>query len=155
MKNGERGKLWSRCVFGCDNDVVDCQTVNMEMENGVKIVMTANAFNEKDHRHTEIRGTKGELIADDTGSVIELRLFDKGKRKIVVNIIPVIKGHYGGDEGITKATADLTRGKLDPNGQYTWISDTVESHRIVAAAELSRHRGGEKIDMSEIPDIEG
>ena len=67
----------------------------------------------------------------------------------------MIKGHYGGDEGITKATADLIRGKLDPNGQYTWISDTVESHRIVAAAELSRHRGGEKIDMSEIPDIEG
>ena len=153
-KNGERGRLWSRCVFKCDNDVVDCQTVNMEMENGVRIVMTANAFNEKDHRHTEIRGTRGELIADDTGSVIELRLFDKKKKKIIVNIIPVIKGHYGGDEGVTKATVDMLKGELDPKGQYTWISETVESHRIVTAAELSRRRGGEKVDMSEIPDIE-
>lgn len=154
LRSGERGKLWSRCVFGCDNDVVDCQTVNMEMENGVKIVMTANAFNEKDHRHTEIRGTKGELVADDTGSVIWLKLFDKKPKKIVVNIIPVIKGHYGGDEGITKATADMLSGKLDPSGQYTWIKDTIESHRIVTAAEISRKNGGRKVDMSEIPDIE-
>lgn len=154
LKNGERGKLWSRCVFGCDNDVVDCQTVNMEMENGVKIVMTANAFNEKDHRHTEIRGTKGELVADDSGSVITLKLFDKKPKKIIVNIIPVIKGHYGGDQGITKATADMLAGRLDPKGQYTWIKDTIESHRIVTAAELSRKNGGRKVDMTEIPDIE-
>ena len=154
LRNGERGKLWSRCVFGCDNDVVDCQIVNMEMENGVKIVMTANAFNEKDHRHTEIRGTKGELIADDTGSVIQLKLFDKKPKKIIVNIIPVIKGHYGGDQGITKSTADMLAGKLDPNGQYTWIKDTIESHRIVTAAEISRKNGGRKVDMTEIPDIE-
>lgn len=153
LKNGERGKLWSRCVFACDNNVVDCQTVNMEMQNGVKIVVTANAFNEKDHRHTEIRGTKGELVADDSGSVIYLKLFDKKPKKIIVNIIPVIKGHYGGDQGITKATADLVAGKLDPKGQYTWIKDTIESHRIVMAAELSRKNGGRKVDASEIPDI--
>ena len=41
----------------------------------------------------------------------------------------------------------------DDNGQYTWISDTIESHRVIAAAELSRMQGGRKVDMSEIPDI--
>ena len=80
--------------FACDNDVVDCQTVNMEMENGARIVFTANAFNEQDHRHTEIRGSKGILIADDRGSVITLKLFGKKTKKIIVNFVPVIKGTF-------------------------------------------------------------
>ncbi|MDE6474156.1 MAG: Gfo/Idh/MocA family oxidoreductase [Clostridia bacterium] len=153
LKTDERAKQWARCVFACDNDVVDCQTVNMEMENGVKVVMTANAFNEQDHRHTEIRGSKGVLIADDRGSVIILKLFGKKQKKVVVNIIPVIKGHYGGDQGIVKATVGMMTGNSDPNMQYTWIADTIESHRIVTAAELSRHEGGRQVLMSEIPDI--
>ena len=153
LKTDERAKQWARCVFACDNDVVDCQTVNMEMENGIKVVLTANAFNEQDHRHTEIRGSKGVLIADDRGSVIVLKLFGKKQKKIVVNIIPVIKGHYGGDQGIVKATVGMLTGNSDPNMQYTWIEDTIESHRIVTAAELSRHEGGRTVNMSEIPDV--
>ena len=154
LKNDPRGKLWSRCVYKCDNNVADMQTLQMEMENGTQIVMTVNAFNENDHRHTEIRGTKGELYADDLGSVIKLRLFDKRTKKIVVNIIPVIRGHYGGDEGIIKATVGLLKGLDETKQQYTWIKDTVESHRVVTAAELSRKQGGRRVDMSEIPDIE-
>lgn len=154
LKNDPRGKLWSRCVYKCDNNVADLQTLQMEMENGTQIVMTANAFNEHDHRHTEIRGTKGELYADDMGSVIKLKLFDKCTKKIVVNIIPVISGHYGGDQGIIKAAVGLLNGLDEKEGQYTWIKDTVESHRIAAAAELSRKQGGRRVDMSEIPDIE-
>ena len=123
----------------------------MEMENGIKVVMTANAFNEKDYRHTEIRGSKGILIADDRGSVIELKLFGKKSKKITVNFIPVIKGHYGGDEGIVKATIGMMTGNSD--NQSTWIADTIESHRIVAAAEISRREGGRTVAMSEISDI--
>ncbi|MDE5618713.1 MAG: Gfo/Idh/MocA family oxidoreductase [Clostridia bacterium] len=151
LKSGERGKLWSRCVFKCDNDVADNQSVQIDMLNGVKIVMTVSAFNENDYRHTEIKGTKGELIADDRGSVIKLKLFDKKDKKIIVNLIPVIRGHYGGDEGIVKAVLSLLKGEKE--GQYTFIGDTIESHRIVAAAELSRKNGGRLVDMSEIPDV--
>ena len=116
--------------------------------------MTVNAFNEHDHRHTEIRGTKGELYADDTGSVIKLKMFDKCTKRIVVNIIPVIKGHYGGDEGVIKAAIGLLKGVGENEQQYTWIRDTVESHRLVTAAEISRKQGGRRVEMSEIPDIE-
>lgn len=153
LKNDERASQWARCVFACDNNVVDCQTVNMLMENGTKIVLTANAFNEQDYRHTEIRGSKGVLIADDRGSIIRLNLFGQKPKKIIVNIIPVIKGHYGGDEGIVKATVGMLTDNHEPDMQYTWIKDTIESHRIVQAAELSRHEGGRTVDMSEIPDI--
>ena len=94
------------------------------------------------------------LVGRVSGSVITLKLFDQKPKKIVVNIIPVIKGHYGGDQGITKSTADMLAGRLDPKWQYTWIKDTIESHRIVTAAEISRKNGGRKVDMTEIPDIE-
>ena len=154
LKNDPRGKMWARCVYKCDNDVADLQTLQMETEDGTQIVMTVNAFNEHDHRHTEIRGTKGELYADDTGSVIKLKLFDKCTKRIVVNIIPVIKGHYGGDEGVIKAAIGLLKGVGEDEQQYTWIRDTVESHRLVTAAEISRKQGGRRVEMSEIPDIE-
>ncbi|MDE5549215.1 MAG: hypothetical protein K2J13_03080, partial [Clostridia bacterium] len=117
------------------------------------ITVTANAFNEQDHRHTEIRGSKGILIADDRGSVIRLRLFGQKEKKIIVNIIPVIKGHFGGDQGIVKAAVGMLTNNSDPDMQYTWIKDTIESHRIVTAAEISRHEGGRTVNMSEIPDI--
>ena len=154
LKNDERAKQWARCVFACDNDVADCQSVNMQMDNGINVVMTANAFNEQDYRHTEIRGSKGIIIADDRGSVIRLKLFGKKEKKIIVNIIPVIKGHYGGDEGIVKATVGMLTGNSAPDMQYTWIADTIESHRIVTAAEMSRLSGGKTVDMKDIPDID-
>lgn len=152
LRNEPRGKQYARCVYRCDNDVADTQTVQMEMCNGTQVVMTVNAFNEHDHRHTEIRGTKGELYADDMGSVIRIRHFDKRERKIVVNVIPVIKGHYGGDQGVIRALIDMLRdGK--PSEHHSLIEQTVESHRIAAAIELSRREGGRRVEMSEIPDI--
>lgn len=154
LESGEKGRLFGRCVFRCDNDVNDNQTVNIEFENGVKCVMTVTAFNEKNHRHTEIRGTKGELIADDSHSILEYRPFDGRKRRIRVNLIPVIRGHYGGDQGLMRTASAMLAGKTDPGILYTWITDTVESHRIVAAAELSRKEGGRLVTSEEIPDIE-
>lgn len=154
LEKGEKGRLFGRCVFRCDNNVVDNQTVNIEFENGVRCVMTVTAFNEKNHRHTEIRGTKGTLIADDSHSILEFQPFDGRKRRIRVNLIPIVRGHYGGDQGLMKAATAMLENKSDPGVLYTWISDTVESHRIVAAAEKSRKEGGRLVTGEEIPDIE-
>lgn len=153
LKNDPKGKLWARCVYRCDNDVCDSQTINMDMQNGIKISVTVDAFNSKDHRHTEIRGTKGELYADDSGSVLYLHLFGKKPKKIIVNIIPVIKGHFGGDQGVINAIMNFDIDTNEQSSDYSWIKDTVESHRIVAAAELSRKEGGRVVSLSEIPDI--
>lgn len=153
LKNDERGKTFARCVYKCDNNVVDNQKVLMEMENGVKCSFTVNAFNEKNHRHIEFRGTKGELYADDKGSVLTLKLFDKPKKKIYTNPIAIVSGHAGGDEGLVKAVVAMLENKPNDSVQYTWIKDSIESHRIVTAAEISRREGGRKVDMSEIPDI--
>ena len=55
---------------------------------------------------------------------------------------------------LLRTASAMLAGKTDPGILYTWIADTVESHRIVAAAELSRKEGGRLVTSEEIPDIE-
>ena len=59
LKTGPYG----RCVFACDNDVVDHQVVNMEFEGGCTASFTMSAFN-KGGRFTKIFGDKGEMDAN-------------------------------------------------------------------------------------------
>ena len=54
LKTGPYG----RCVFHCDNNVVDHQVVNLEFENHVTVNMTMSAFTENCARRIHIMGTK-------------------------------------------------------------------------------------------------
>ena len=58
LKTGPYG----RCVYECDNDVVDHQVVNMEFDGDCTVTFTMNAFNEGG-RYTRIFGSKGEIVA--------------------------------------------------------------------------------------------
>ena len=60
LRNGPYG----RCVYACDNDVVDNQVVNMLFDGGRTASFTMTAFNEAGHRKTHIFGTKGELYGE-------------------------------------------------------------------------------------------
>ena len=134
-------KQYARCVWKCDNTVNDVQTVSMEMQNGVYATFTVSAFNESNYRRLELRGTKGEIIADDRGSTILLQRFDKRLKKIRTAPFGALRGHHGGDSGIAKAVMNLHNiPHGDPN--YTWIKDTLESHRIAHLAEKSRLGSG-------------
>ena len=62
---------YGRCVYACDNDVVDHQVVNMEFEGGCTVSFTMNAFNEGG-RHIRIFGTKGEIVGDMEAGTIQL-----------------------------------------------------------------------------------
>jgi predicted dehydrogenase len=64
---------FGRCVYQCDNDVVDNQIVNLEFANGMTATFTMVAFSEEVCvRKTRIFGTHGEL----TGNERTIKIFD-------------------------------------------------------------------------------
>jgi len=55
---------YGRCVYRCDNDVVDHQVVAIDFANGVTATHTVTAFTDMEHRHTRIFGTRGCIETD-------------------------------------------------------------------------------------------
>lgn len=134
---------YGRCVFKCDNDVVDHQTVNLEFEGGVTADFTMSAFN-RGGRSIRIMGTKGEIIA--AMSSPEFSVYDfltKQTRQLKVSDVisdqSITGGHGGGDTGIMYAFADLLEGK-SPDLRDS-LKASYESHKIAFAAEESRISG--------------
>ncbi|EDM26406.1 oxidoreductase, streptomycin biosynthesis protein (strI-related protein) [Lentisphaera araneosa HTCC2155] len=136
---------WGRCVYHCDNNVVDHQVVNMLFEDNLTASFTMTAF---DHgRNIEIFGTKaclrgGELIKQATGSDIIIKSqFDSEESSYVVDpMVGGYGGHGGGDPGLVNALYD-EMGKDDPKDMYSSVHVSVQSHLIGFAAEESRVSG--------------
>lgn len=149
LKNTQYGK----CVFRCDNDVVDHQTVNMEFSNGTTVLLTMCAFT-KGGRFTHIMGTKGELHAE-MGAADDKKFYfydfeTKEKRylksEIAVNGDSIVSGHGGGDEGIVVALYDYLTGKIEKE-DVSEIGISCYNHLLVFAAEHSR-LNGEIVDFN-------
>ena len=129
---------YGRCVYHCDNDVVDHQTVNLEFEGGVTAHFTMSAFTHRNGlRQTRICGTRGELIGDGETLTVH-RFLDDSVRTIEVNpagSVDISDGHGGGDYGLVEHwVASLRNG----SAMLTGAEQTLDSHRIVFAAEESR-----------------
>ncbi|MDO4470579.1 MAG: Gfo/Idh/MocA family oxidoreductase [Bacillota bacterium] len=138
-----RTTQYGKCVFKCDNDVVDHQTVNMIFENDVTVTFTMNAFN-KGGRFIHIMGTKGELRGAMDDLETPIRIYDFETKEI--SEIPVTaqdgitSGHGGGDEGIINSLYDYLTGEYK-GFSISDIRTSVNNHLIVFAAEKSREEG--------------
>jgi predicted dehydrogenase len=144
VEHALRTTNYGRCVYKCDNDVVDHQVVNMEFEGGVTCSFTMCAFTEGG-RHIRIMGTKGELSA--TMGQPTVRIFDFEKRRAEdvsvsdqVMDDTIVGGHGGGDQGIIACFYDLLCGR-EEDSSLADISVSVSNHMIAFAAEQSRLSG--------------
>lgn len=126
--------LYGRCVYHCDNDVVDHQIVSMEMESEVTINFSMDVFTLKDNRETHICLTEGEIDGDET--VLRTKRFCDGKEKIYdfSNIVGT-PFHAGADLALM---ADFIGAINSGKSMPTSIDWSVESHRICYEAERSR-----------------
>lgn len=143
LKTGPYG----RCVYYCDNNVVDHQVVNMEMENGLTITLTMSAFTAKGGRYMIYMGTQGSMIADMAKNQIEVQPFGKDSFVIDFNL-EGRDGHGGGDAVLIEEFVDEL---LNPGQSVciTSIDASMESHFMAFASEESRLHNGLSINMDE------
>ncbi len=138
-----RTTQYGKCVFKCDNDVVDHQTVNLEFEGGTTATFTMCAFNEG-RRMFHIMGTKGEITADLSGDDTPIKIYsiekDETREVAVSGKDGIVGGHAGGDVGIVDALYHAVCGDYDGLG-LSDISTSVANHLIVFAAEKARREG--------------
>lgn len=135
-----RTTQYGKCVFKCNNDVVDHQVVNMAFENGATASFTMSAFNFWG-RKMNIMGTKGEMFLDFDGDEIKIFRFDTRKFEILHSADEApVSGHGGGDTGIVTALYDYLTGVKNAD-EVSEIQISCENHRLVFAAERSRLNG--------------
>jgi predicted dehydrogenase len=142
LANGPYG----RCVYHCDNDVVDHQVVNVQYEGGATASLTATAFTPQEHRHTRIFGTRGQITGD--GRNIEIYDFTGDERTVIdtdTGGSSAAEGHGGGDAGLVSAFVRAHH-EGRPELLLTGAAESRDSHRVVFAAEQSR-RSGQVVEL--------
>jgi len=136
------GGPYGRCVYACDNDVVDHQVVAMEFEGGLTASFTMTAFSTMRGRNTRIFGSHGEITTDS--QVITIDDFRTGERRIVDTAIGAddgaAGGHGGGDGALVTAFSAALRAG-DPSLVPTTAEESLRSHLMVFAAERARRQG--------------
>lgn len=127
--------LYGRCVYRCDNDVVDHQIVSMEMESEVTINFSMDVFTVKDNRETHICLTEGEIDGDETR--LKVCRF-RGAKEEVYDFSDLAHQpfHAGADLNIVADFIDAIQ--KNRRNVVTSIEQSVESHRICFEAERSR-----------------
>ncbi|MEU7136630.1 Gfo/Idh/MocA family oxidoreductase [Streptomyces sp. NPDC046261] len=133
---------YGRCVYACDNDVVDHQVVAMEFPGGATATFTMTAFNKAADRKTRIFGTRGELYGDGKS----IKVYDFLTRS-EADVMPsrqgemtAAGGHGGGDAGLMDAFVDAVA-TGNPARIRSGPRDSLASHMAVLAAERARLNG--------------
>lgn len=149
--NRLKSSPYGRCIFQCDNDVVDHQVVNIEFENGATANLTMHGFSEREGRTLRIDGTKATLIGffHSTGEKITLYEHFSGIERIIYSqkFSPETTTHGGGDFLLINAYLDSILLEDKPQ-TLTNARETLESHLMAFAAEKSRLKGI-VVDMDE------
>lgn len=154
---GREGRLralrespYGRCVYRCDNDVVDQQVALFEFENGVTAAFAVTGFTEENTRTLKLMGTRGEIRGHLEKGELEVRTFGRpGLRGGAVRSgepyqiirVPAGPGHAGGDDGLMRAFVDRIRRRKagqDPGDALTSLQESLDSHLMAFAAEEAR-----------------
>lgn len=137
---------YGRCVYHCDNNVVDHQSTILKYKNGVTVTFTMTAFTHDCGRSIRIMGTQGELIGDMVKNEIIVKDYLSGITECYTIKSEEGDIHFGGDS------------RLMDDFVYCMKHDTIElttsakvslmSHIMAFAAEKAR-KENKVIDLKE------
>jgi predicted dehydrogenase len=136
---------YGRCVYHCDNDVVDHQAVNLEFAGGAIATLVMHGHSHQEGRTMRYDGTRATLRGKFTSAEMSIEIHDHlTGRCEQVDIPEAGSGHGGGDFGIMQSFVRALRGDQPP---LTTARESIESHLLAFAAEESRLSGGISVDM--------
>ncbi len=141
VRNALKTGPYGRCVYACDNDVVDHQIVNMEFEDGITVDFQMTAFTGEGGRTIHICGTKGDIKGNLSKNKVILTQF--GRTPVSFEVAEGdMSGHAGGDNRLIHDFLETVRKGAGEETLRTGIDVSIQSHLIAYAAEESRTHGG-------------
>ena len=138
---------FSRCVYRCDINIVDHQSVLIHFRDGAIGTFSMNGGASTPRRMMHITGTKGEIYGDFERERFHVRQIAPeapgGYTERTLDISDFQQGdaHGGGDRSIVLDFVALLRGERTSPGCPT-LEDSIVGHRMVFLAEKSRLAGG-------------
>ncbi len=146
---------YARCIYKCDNDVVDHQSVLVNFKSGATGTHNMVGGSSEPRRQIHIIGTKGEIFGnfeDSKFTVLKINpSLDAHNEECDVEVVDLkvggdmvgaYGGHGGGDERLAEDFVKFMRGEK-PSLACTSIFDSVAGHLSVYLADKSRENGGE------------
>ncbi len=131
---------YGRCVWHCDNDVVDRQSVIIEFEDGCVATHDMVTNSADGTRRIQLTGTKGDIYGDmiEGKFTISKPGAVAGSESIVEEIQVDMQGdlHGGGDVRLVADFLSVIRGE-GGSISTTTLSDSINSHLIAYAADVA------------------
>jgi len=150
---------YARCIYKCDNNVVDHQSVMVHFANGATGTHNMVGGSSQSLRHIHIIGTKGEIYGNFEESKFYVSKINPSPdshneecdiEEVDLNVsgdmVGAYGGHGGGDERLIADFIKFIQGE-DPSLACTSIFDSVAGHLCVYLADKSREAGGKPIDI--------
>ncbi len=136
---------YGRCVWKCDNDVVDHQVVAMEFAGDITATFTMTAFTRQGGRKLRVHGTEADVVFEEGKIILRTFAADKDEE---IDIPEEEGGHGGGDYRVVKNWLEAMV-EDGPAQILTDVQESLRTHTIVFAAEKSRleHR---TVELSEV-----
>ena len=135
---------YGRCVWRCDNDVVDHQSVIIEFDNQATATLNMVGATSRPCRTLHVTGTKGEIQGVLEDGCFVLRHPDPragreyAEEKITVDVAN--DSHGGGDLRLVQDFVRTLRGER-PSISSTSLDQSIYGYVIGYAAEQSRKSG--------------
>ena len=135
---------YGRCVYHCDNTVVDHHVITMEFAGDATLTFAMHGHSHDNVRTMRYDGTRATLRANESANEISIDDHLTGNREVITPAVGQ-GGHGGGDTGVMNAFVAALRG-VGPT-PLTNARASLESHLMAFAAEEARLEGT-VIDMA-------